>query len=115
MKTRTLWIGLVLVTLLSFSVLLFFGKEIYRLKPPVPEKIVSDSGEVLFTAEQIKTVKMSGSQLADNRLEQSGAMAPILPLTGLPTGCTVNHRPFSVSGHRTNSAFLLTKSKRKNR
>ena len=54
MNTRTLWIGLVLVTLLSFSVLLFFGKEIYRLKPPIPEKVVSDSGEVLFTAQQIK-------------------------------------------------------------
>jgi nitric oxide reductase subunit B len=54
MNTKTLWIGLVLVTVLSFSVLLFFGKEIYRLKPPIPEKVVSDSGEVLFTAQQIK-------------------------------------------------------------
>ncbi len=54
MNTRTLWIGLGLVTLICFSVLLFFGKEIYRQKPPIPEKVVSESGEVLFTAQQIR-------------------------------------------------------------
>lgn len=54
MNTRNLWVGLILVTVLSFSVLLFFGKEIYSLKPPIPEKVVSESGEVIFTAQQIK-------------------------------------------------------------
>ncbi|MCU0457476.1 MAG: nitric-oxide reductase large subunit [Bacteroidales bacterium] len=54
MNTRTLWIGLGLVTLISFSVLLFYGNEIYTLKPPIPEKVVSEGGEVLFTAQQIK-------------------------------------------------------------
>ncbi|HPM18786.1 MAG: nitric-oxide reductase large subunit [Bacteroidales bacterium] len=54
MKTRTLWVGLIVITLISFSVLLFFGKEIYRLKPPIPEKVVSEGGEVLFTMQQIR-------------------------------------------------------------
>lgn len=54
MKTKTLWISLALVTLLSFSVLLFFGSEIYRLKPPIPEKVVTVDGELLFTAQQIR-------------------------------------------------------------
>lgn len=54
MKTRTLWIALVTITLISFSVLLFFGNEIYRQKPPIPEKVVTEDGEVLFTAQQIR-------------------------------------------------------------
>ncbi len=54
MNTRNLWVGLILVTVLSFSVLLFFGKEIYNVKPPIPERVVSENGEVIFTAQQIK-------------------------------------------------------------
>ena len=40
---------------LSFAVLLWGGGEIYRLAPPIPEKIVNQSGEVVFTKEDIKT------------------------------------------------------------
>ncbi len=54
MKTRTLWIGFVCITVISFSVLLIFGREIYRDKPPIPEKVVTESGEVLFTSREIK-------------------------------------------------------------
>jgi nitric oxide reductase subunit B len=54
MKTKTLWITLVIISVICFSVLLFFGTEIYHKKPPVPEKVVSESGSVLFTSQQIK-------------------------------------------------------------
>ncbi|HLN55848.1 MAG TPA: nitric-oxide reductase large subunit [Bacteroidales bacterium] len=54
MTTRNLWIGFVLVMLLSFSVLLYFGREIYREAPPVPGKVVTENGNVLFTGQQIK-------------------------------------------------------------
>ncbi len=54
MKTRTLWVGLILVTLVSFAVLLFFGNEIYRQKPPIPEQVVTADGKVLFTGQQIR-------------------------------------------------------------
>ena len=53
MRTKTLWIGFAVVTLVSFSVLLFFGHEIYREKPPVGT-VATESGKVLFTAQQIK-------------------------------------------------------------
>jgi nitric oxide reductase subunit B len=54
MKTKTLWIGFALITAICFSVLIFFGHEIYREKPPIPEKIITESGIVLFTAQEIK-------------------------------------------------------------
>jgi len=53
MKTRRLWTGFAVVTLISFSVLVFFGHEIYREKPPIPEKVITRSGTELFTSRQI--------------------------------------------------------------
>jgi nitric oxide reductase subunit B len=38
----------------SFAVLLYFGKEIYRQAPPVPLKVITLNGTVLFTGQDIK-------------------------------------------------------------
>ncbi len=54
MTTRNLWIGFILVMVVSFSVMLYFGREIYREAPPVPVKVVTENGTVLFTGQQIK-------------------------------------------------------------
>ena len=54
MKTRTLWISFTAVMILSFGVLLFFGREIYRQAPPIPEKVVTTSGQLLFTGQEIR-------------------------------------------------------------
>ena len=53
-QVKKLWIGLVLVAVFSFSVLGYYGYEIYQQSPPVPEKIISDNNEVIFTAQEIK-------------------------------------------------------------
>ncbi len=49
-----LWLALSLVVLLSFGLLLFYGGEIYQYAPPIPEKVVSTSGETVFTGDQIR-------------------------------------------------------------
>jgi nitric oxide reductase subunit B len=54
MKTRNLWIGFILVLTISFGILGFFGSEIYRKAPPVPEQVLSTNGTVLMTASDIK-------------------------------------------------------------
>lgn len=54
MKTRKLWFGFIAVMVISFAVLLWYGKEIYRQAPPVPEQVVATDGRVLFTGEDIK-------------------------------------------------------------
>lgn len=54
MKTKRLWIGFILVMVVSFGVLGYFGREIYREAPPIPEKVVVSNGEILFTGQNIK-------------------------------------------------------------
>jgi len=51
---RRLWVVFILVLVGSFSVLGYFGVQIYREAPPIPARVVTESGEVLFTAAQIK-------------------------------------------------------------
>ncbi|MGD9556880.1 MAG: nitric-oxide reductase large subunit [Mangrovibacterium sp.] len=54
MKTKTLWIGFTLVMVISFGVLGFFGREIYRKAPPIPERVITPNGTVLMTDADIK-------------------------------------------------------------
>ena len=54
MKIKKLWIGFIAVMVLSFSVLLYFGREIYKQAPPIPVKVVTPDGKVLFTGQDIK-------------------------------------------------------------
>ncbi len=54
MRYGKLWLGLILVILGSFAILGYFGAEIYRQAPPIPKRVVTESGKVLFTGEQIR-------------------------------------------------------------
>jgi nitric oxide reductase subunit B len=54
MSTKKLWIGFTVVMVVSFAVLGYFGREIYRKAPPIPERVVTTSGQVLFTKEDIQ-------------------------------------------------------------
>ena len=54
MNARKLWFGFIAVMVISFGVLLYYGREIYRQAPPIPEKVVTVDGTVLFTGQDIK-------------------------------------------------------------
>ena len=54
MNTKRLWSAFIAVMVISFAVLLYYGKEIYRQAPPVPEKVVTSDGKILFTGLDIK-------------------------------------------------------------
>jgi len=54
MNVKKLWIGFILVTLVSFGVLGYFGTEIYRQAPPIPERVATPDGHVLMTAADIQ-------------------------------------------------------------
>jgi nitric oxide reductase large subunit len=49
-----LWVALTAVVVLSFAVLGWYGVEIYRQSPPIPDKVVTADGKVLFTGQDIK-------------------------------------------------------------
>lgn len=54
MTHRKLWTAFFLVVGISFAVLLFYGNQIYQKAPPIPEKILDESGNVLFTGNNIR-------------------------------------------------------------
>jgi nitric oxide reductase subunit B len=54
MNTKNLWIVFIAVMVICFTVSGTFGYEIYQQKPPIPEKIVTDSGQQIFDAQEIK-------------------------------------------------------------
>ena len=51
---RKLWLSLISVITVSLLVLSYFGLEIYRTAPPVPKRVVTTDGTVLFTGQDIK-------------------------------------------------------------
>lgn len=54
MKTKKLWIGFTVVMVFSFGILGYYGIEIYRQAPPIPESVVSSDGAQILTAQNIK-------------------------------------------------------------
>jgi len=49
-----LWLALAVVIVGSFGVLGYYGWEIYQQAPPIPERVVTTDGQVLWTAQQIR-------------------------------------------------------------
>jgi nitric oxide reductase subunit B len=47
--TRRLWLGLGALLVASFGVLLWMGGDLYRQAPPLPERVVTDAGDVVYT------------------------------------------------------------------
>ena len=54
MRYGRLWLGLAAVLIGSFAVLGYYGAEIYRQAPPVPERVVTADGRLIYTGQEIK-------------------------------------------------------------
>ncbi|HZW59187.1 MAG TPA: nitric-oxide reductase large subunit, partial [Woeseiaceae bacterium] len=52
--TRKLWISLSVLLAVSFGVLLWAGGEIHRQAPPMPERVVTTDGTLVFTRAEIE-------------------------------------------------------------
>ncbi|WP_158970978.1 nitric-oxide reductase large subunit [Paraglaciecola sp. L3A3] len=52
---KRLWIILIVGMVFMFSILLLLGAQIYQQAPPMPNLVKSESGEVLFTGDEIET------------------------------------------------------------
>ncbi|WP_375177372.1 nitric-oxide reductase large subunit [Marinobacter mobilis] len=50
---RRLWFTLIAVLAITFALLGYFGAEVYRAAPPIPERVVSETGELLMTKDSI--------------------------------------------------------------
>ncbi|MBX3395981.1 MAG: nitric-oxide reductase large subunit [Phycisphaerae bacterium] len=54
MKNKKLWAAFGLVIGCSFSVLGYYGYEIFQQAPPIPSRVVTTDGVVIFSGEQIR-------------------------------------------------------------
>ena len=54
MKLGHLWAALAFVIIGSFAVLAYYGVEIYRTAPPLPSRVVTTTGEVVFEGDAIQ-------------------------------------------------------------
>lgn len=50
---RGFWYRLIVILILTFGLLGYMGKEVYRQAPPIPDQYVSENGEVLITSTDI--------------------------------------------------------------
>lgn len=66
--TRRLWLGLAALLVSSFGVLLWMGNDIYQQAPPIPERVVSATGTLIYSRADYDTGRqvwqsMGGQQL----------------------------------------------------
>ena len=47
--TRRLWLSLALLLIASFGVLLWMGRDMHQQAPPLPSRVVTESGRVVYT------------------------------------------------------------------
>jgi nitric oxide reductase subunit B len=50
---RRLWLGFIAVLVISFAVLGWVGSRVYQQAPPIPDRVVSTSGRVVFDRDEI--------------------------------------------------------------
>ena len=50
---RKLWWLLIAILMVTFALLGYFGREVYRQAPPIPAEVVSETGELLMTRDSI--------------------------------------------------------------
>jgi nitric oxide reductase subunit B len=54
MSHRKLWIVFAAVILVSFGILGYYGREIYRQAPPIPKRVLTEEGKTLFDGQAIR-------------------------------------------------------------
>lgn len=52
--TKKLWLGLAILLIASFGTMLWLGSDLYQTAPPMPERVVTEQGRVLFTQDDLK-------------------------------------------------------------
>lgn len=48
------WIPFIAVIVISFTVLIWVGTKIYQQAPPIPDKVITEGGKIIFTREDIE-------------------------------------------------------------
>ncbi|HRY29173.1 MAG TPA: nitric-oxide reductase large subunit, partial [Elusimicrobiota bacterium] len=68
MNYKKLWIAMGAVLVFSFSILGYYGREIYHQAPPIPNRVTTPDGTVLMTGEDIRTGQQVWQSLGGQEL-----------------------------------------------
>lgn len=66
--TRRLWVVLGTILLISFSILLFMGREIYRIAPPLPDAVRTTQGDLVYSGADIQTGRQVWQSIGGQQL-----------------------------------------------
>jgi nitric oxide reductase subunit B len=66
--TRRLWFVLVLILVASFAALGLMGREILHQAPPVPSRMVSADGQVLFTSKDVDEGRLAWQSMGGQQV-----------------------------------------------
>lgn len=68
MRYTRLWISFAIVFIVSFAILGYYGGRIYQTMPPIPERVVSTDGTVLYTKNDIQVGQNVGQSIGGQEL-----------------------------------------------
>ena len=110
MQYRKLWIGLAAVMAASFAVLIYFGVEIYRKAPPIPERVVTEDGMLVFTAQDIKDGQNVWQSMGGQEVGSVWGHGAYVAPDWTADCCIVKRATLSISGHNASMASRLKNS-----
>ncbi len=99
--------ALLIATLIAtFTLLGFMGREIYRQAPPIPDRVVTESGQTVFTRDDIPNGQLVWQSTGGQQLGSIWGTAPTRRRTGARIGCTVSRSRCSTSGRDSTARGL---------
>ena len=66
--TNRLWKVLATLLVVSFGILLYFGREIYLAAPPMPSAVVSTTGQAIYSRDDIETGRQVWQSIGGQQL-----------------------------------------------
>ena len=87
---KKFWYLLVAVLIGAFSILGYYGFEVYREAPPIPQQYVSESGEKVITHDEILHGQTAWQTTGVCKWDLFGVMGHTKHQTGQQIGFTVN-------------------------
>ena len=88
---KNLWWTLIAILAITFGILGYFGKEVYRVAPPIPDQVVSAQGDLIMTNEDLLNGQTAYQSVGGMQLGSIwGHGVPIKHPTDSGTGSVVN-------------------------
>lgn len=87
---KKLWYLLFAVLAVCFTILGYMGSEVYKKAPPYPEQVVSASGKVLMTKDDILAGQSAWQSTGGMEVGSILGHGAIRLRTGRRTGCIVS-------------------------